>query len=78
MYWFDTPQRITAGYAGEEPVFFDCCDCGEEDAVMHGCMGTQFSREGVAILSNWDGTECASRLLLRTLFSETTHTGKLT
>jgi hypothetical protein len=41
LYGFDEPQKIETGTSFDgEPVYFDCCDCGEEDAVLAGYMAT--------------------------------------
>jgi len=42
LYTFDEPQRVQCpAETDEEPVYFDCCMCGEEDAILAGYMATR-------------------------------------
>ncbi|MHB0961102.1 MAG: hypothetical protein ACYC0X_21850 [Pirellulaceae bacterium] len=41
LYTFDEPQQIVVDTVNGEPVYFDCCDCGEVDAVLAGYMATR-------------------------------------
>lgn len=35
---FQTPQQYRMGYEGDKPLFADCADCREPDAVIAGCI----------------------------------------
>ncbi|MHB8974286.1 MAG: hypothetical protein ACYC3X_29385 [Pirellulaceae bacterium] len=41
LYRFDEPQRVQATPLNDEVVYFDCCMCGEEDAILVGYMATR-------------------------------------
>lgn len=52
LYALDKPQQIIAAVLDGEEVYFDCGECGAEDAIMFGYMATSPRREDVAFDPN--------------------------
>lgn len=49
---FVTPQQYRMGFVGADqaPIYADCADCGEKEAVMHGMIKDDAGQ--IAIIRN--------------------------
>lgn len=46
-YAIDVPQPVIALYVNGDPVFYDCAQCGEKDAVMYGYIAKRPTRSSM-------------------------------
>jgi hypothetical protein len=54
FYSFNEPQQVEATEVNGETVYFDCCACGQEDAVLAGYVATKQDATRDDMAYRWD------------------------